>query len=213
MTRFDRDEIRRQNLERLPDILESNPLTLRYEVNSGDGRLQSHMAFSGETVRIRDGAVKPGGITMEYALHTWTLSLTQLRRLRFPVKGSADKAQDRNAAARTVLAALALYALALQNDRGYWLRSRCELIPEGRPMLELLGGTVEECDLPAAAVVREKLLDPAITEAETVGLRWEKKVVCLTPAEELKKLVLLSDARVPAEEDAEEATADVGAQG
>jgi CRISPR-associated protein Csb1 len=213
MTRFDRDEIRSQKLDRLPDILESNPVALRYDVKSGDGRLQSHVAYEGETVRIRDGAVKPGGITMEYALHTWTLSLTQLRRLRFPTPGSTDNAEKRNAAARTVLATLALYALALQNERGYWLRSRCELIPEGELKLELLGSPSSEFSLSSAEDVYKKLLKPAIEEAEKLGLTWEKKVVLLTPTEELKKLVDLSDGPGMQDEDEEEVPADAGDEG
>ena len=192
-------------------------------MESGNGRIQSHVAFEGETVRIRDGAVKPGGVTMEYALHTWTLSLTQLRRLRFPAQASKGESEaspnakldKRNDAARTVLAALALYALALQNERGYWLRSRCELIPEGELNLELLGGSSPEFTLGSTRDVREKLLEPAIDEAEELGLTWEKKVVRLTPTEELKKLVELRDARRQEEEDAdtEEVTADDSAQG
>jgi CRISPR-associated protein Csb1 len=223
MARFKADEVRRQNLGRLPDLLESNPVTLRYDVESGNGRLQSHVAFEGETVRIRDGAVKPGGVTVEYALHTWTLSLTQLRRLRFPAqapKGESEASPEaqpdrRNHAARTVLAALSLYALALQNECGYWLRSRCELIPEGELKLELLGSSSAEFSLGSAKNVREKLLEPAIEEAENLGLTWEKKVVRLTPTEELKKLVELSDSPRSEVEDAdtEEVTADDSTQG
>jgi hypothetical protein len=47
------------------------------------------------------------------------------------------------------------------------------------------------------------------------GAGWEKKVVRLTPTEELKKLVELSDVRRAEEEDAdtEEVTADDSTQG
>jgi CRISPR-associated protein Csb1 len=216
MTRFDREEIRRQSLDRIPDILETNPVTLRYDMRAGDGRLQSQVAFDGETVRIRDGAVKPGGITMEYALHTWTLSLTQLRRLRFPAQGSnvgaeaslEARSNARNNAARTVLAGLALYALSLQNERGYWLRSRCDLIAEGENKLEIVGGSNSEHTLGSSEEVCKNLLEPAIRHAEELGLAWERKVVRLRPSEELKKLIELSDARRPEEIDAEEARAD-----
>jgi CRISPR-associated protein Csb1 len=169
MPRFDSKEIREQRLDRLPDILESHPLKLRFEVEADDGRLESHTALKGETVRIRDGAVKPGGVTLAYALHTWTLSLTQLRRLRFPVNGNHNEA--RNEAARTVLAALALYAFALLRERGYWLRSRCELIPqtegEGCPAaLELVkaDGHVKQFAIPDANAAKE-LLKKACEEA------------------------------------------------
>ncbi len=212
MPRFKGDEIRNQQLGRLPDILECNPIKLRYDVESGDGRLQSHTALDGETVRIREGAVKPGGVTMAYALHTWTLSLTQLRRLRFPVEGKHNN--DPNNAARTVLAALALYAFALQQERGWWLRSRCELIPEGSLMLEFVGRSTssESVTLGSAEDVREKLLNPAIAGAKNYGLEWEARVIRLTPTEKLAKLVRLSDALQVSEEAEEQEVAHAGDQ-
>jgi len=212
-----RDE--REKLRHLPDILESYPLKLRFEVETDDGHLQSNTALEGKTPRIRDGAVKPGGVTLPYALHTWTLSLTQLRRLRFPVNGNHDG--TRNEAARTVLAALALYALALLREKGYWLRSRCELIPqpegEGCPaVLELIkvDGTTDRFVIPDAKAAKKLLRDAceeakkdftgnsgeATTAQTTTGTDrlpnpgWEQRVIRLEPTEKLKKLVEASDA-------------------
>lgn len=223
MPRFDQQEIRRQNLGRLPDILEVTPLELRYELNSGDGRIESHGLFRSDDVRIRPGAVKPGGITMAYALHTWTLSLTQLRRLCFPVEkkggdegkvnrdhGNAEQSK-RDEAARTVLAALTLYALALQQEKGYWLRSRCELVPEGSVALEQIGGSGGEFHLGTAQTTRT-ILDEAIKSAKALGLTWSKSVIRLTPTEKLQQLVQASDARGPeAEEPEGQETVDAGA--
>ena len=71
LNRFgDSREVRKQHLEQLPDILKSE---------------------QGNSVAIKAFAVKPGGVTIEYALRTWTLSVTQLRRLRFPVGGNHDE--------------------------------------------------------------------------------------------------------------------------
>jgi CRISPR-associated protein Csb1 len=224
MPRFDKQEIRKQNLGRLPDILESTPVELRYELNSGDGRIQTSGLYRGDDVRIRAGAVKPGGITMAYALHTWTLSLTQLRRLHFPsgsapgtAEASAEAAEgtnnpaptpeQRDEAARTVLAALALYALALQQEKGWWLRSRCELVPETAPALEAIGGSGGQFSLGSAQHVRG-VLDQAIKEAEGLGLTWSKNVILLLPTEKLLELVRRSDARGP---EPEEELADAGA--
>src|SRR5262249_51463372 len=156
---------RRQNLDRLPDILETTPLQLRYELSSGHGRIDSQGSFRSDTVQIRPGAVKPGGITMDYALHTWTLSFTQLRRLRFPMPsaGTDDSAksnqppptqEQRDDAARTVLAALVLYALALQQEKGYWLRSRCELVPSEPVVLQFVGVSGGSISLGSAPNVR-----------------------------------------------------------
>jgi hypothetical protein len=63
------------------------------------------------------------------------------------------------------------------------------------------------------------LLTPAIKQAEELGVCWEKSVIRLTPTEELKKLVELSDALGPskdsdADADADDqVTLDAGAEG
>lgn len=234
MPRFDSQEIRKQNLDRLPDLLEATPVQLRYELSSGDGRIDSQGLFRSDEVRIRPGAVKPGGITMDHALHTWTLSFTQLRRLRFPMSsaGSQNEAgaasvatsdatganqtpptpEQRDEAARTVLAALALYALALQQERGYWLRSRCELVPSEPIVLLRVGASGGSYSFGSSTDVRSKLLDPALAEAERLGVRWSKTVTILEPTEKLKELVRRSDARGPElEPEPGEEPADAGA--
>lgn len=174
----DRREVQKQHLDVLPDILG----------DSDDKR-----------VTIGEHARKPGGVTMAYALHTWTLSLTQLRRLRFP--GLGKNRTDASNDARTALAALALYGLALQYERGCWLRSRCELILEGPVTLELVGGVGGQgggsFTLPSTAAIREQMLKPTLERAT-----WEKKVFRLTPSVQLTELVKRSDA-VGATEEAE----------
>ena len=146
---------------------------------------------------------------MAYALHTWTLSLTQLRRLRFPVNNQPS--EERNQAARTVLAALALYSLALQQERGYWLRSRCELIPEGKLSLDLVGGSNGggPFALGDPREVRQRLVDPAV-QAATNLLAWEPRVIRLTPTPQLTELVRRSDALGPQEVSEEQGITDAG---
>ena len=75
--------------------------------------------------------VEPLGVTCEYIEHRAVITLAGLRRLRF---GHGD----RNAAARTLLAALGLLALAEQDASGYALRSRCDLVCQGSAPLELV---------------------------------------------------------------------------
>ena len=180
--RFDRKEIKKQGLDRIPDILETTPWELRYDVASGDGGFWNRTQFSRGQVQIKPSAVEPGGVTMAYALHTWTLSLTQLRRLQFPVESQRKdgKGDKRNEAARTVLAALALYALALRQEEGYWLRSRCELVPEGSLTLEQVGGKDGSFSLGNSEEIRE-ILDLAISRAEEVDLKWSRNLSIVKP--------------------------------
>lgn len=76
-------------------------------------------------------SVQPIGITCDHLEHSFVLSFAALRRLRF---GGAE----RDATGRALLAALGLVALAEQDAKGYALRSRCDLVCEGRAPLELV---------------------------------------------------------------------------
>ena len=211
LPRFDpRDDVQKQNLGQLPDILQDQPLRLNYKLESRDGRLSTDLSV--DRSRIRGNAVKPGGVTLAYALHTWTLSLNQLRRLRFPAKdGKADENDDRGNAVRSVLAALAVYALVLQVKQGYWLRSRCELVPEAQNSLVLEQvGTVNSFAMPDVPAAKQLLTD-AIAGAEK-HVTWEKNIVRLTPMRKLVELVGASDARRPEEEPEEAETISAGDQ-
>jgi CRISPR-associated protein Csb1 len=198
LPRFDpREEVQKHNLDHLPDILQDQPLRLNYKLESRDGRLSTDLSL--DRSRIRGNAVKPGGVTIAYALHTWTLSLNQLRRLRFPVKnGNTDENNGSNGL-RTVLAALGLYALSLQVEQGYWLRSRCELVPDNASSLTLEEvGTANQFSMPSSIAARQ-ILTEALKEAEPY-IEWEKNIVRLTPMSKLVELVAASDAWRPDED-------------
>jgi len=133
-------------------------------------------------------SISDGGFTITKARQTTTLSLSVLRRLRFPLKGAADSSHEINLAARTTLAALGLAAGSLARvDTD--LRSRCQLFAEQESTWELLdrpGETPQKHTLgPDDALT---LLQEAITEAKTIGLPWEGEIE-LTPAPELVELV------------------------
>lgn len=113
-----------------------------------------------------------GGVTVSHAEQTLVLSLAALRHLRFPAEGT-PATHDRDVAARTALAALALCAATLAMERGLDLRSRCLLWPEGPVYWELL-------DVPGAPPTRYKLdgesaiglLRAAAHAAGKEGLTW-----------------------------------------
>lgn len=131
------------------------------------------------------------GVTIEYGEQTTTLSLICIRRLRFPIKGTPNA--DTDTAARTVLAALGLAAATLAFESGVGLRSRCLLWPDGPMEWELLerpGAPPVKFSLTGDAAI--KLLNDAITSAETVKLPWAKVPILLKPSQELIKLVRLS---------------------
>ena len=133
-----------------------------------------------------------------------------LRRLRFPTDGNwtpSPEQSTRDAAAQTVLAALALCAAELAAAKGLDLRSRCLLWPDEPRVWELLdtpGTEPQRYQLGADGAVT--LLKQAVAQAEAAGLDWHAEPITLQPSEQLVKLVCRSQelmARHPeTEEDA-----------
>lgn len=133
-----------------------------------------------------------GGVTFDYAVQTAVLSLPALRRLRFVTGLDGQPIPNRSAAesaARTALAALALAGIVHQRARGFDLRSRSLLIPDGPLVLEVVrgDGRVSEATLDPAAANR--LLAAAARAAADAGLVWQREPVRLVPAPKLTALV------------------------
>lgn len=170
---------------------------------------------AGSPAVINHGNVKPsqdaesGGVTVDYAEQVMVLSLPALRRLRFATQsdGTRLNAKDRSTAedaARTVLAALALTAVAYQRKNGYDLRSRCALRALGPLTLELIPG--DGGDGQSFTLDRETakaLLDQAQQAASKVGLSWPNEPLTLTPAPKLLGLIRKSRQLTVVEEQSE----------
>lgn len=137
---------------------------------------------------LRDRDELPGGVTFEHARHTAVLSLAALRKLHFPLEGNADASTE----ARLVLAALGLFALTDLRRDGYDLRSRCALVLDGQPTLEIVkrDGTTDPVSLDENGA--KALMDAALRQAEAKKLVWRKQAVELTPSAALVDLVLKS---------------------
>lgn len=137
----------------------------------------------------------PGGVTIDYAVHTAVVSCAALRRLRFPDPRITDES-----AGRAVLAATALMALTEQDRAGYALRSRCDLVCETRAPFELIAadGSTEAVHIGSDQAL--KLLQEAVTAAKAAGFPWNTDPIRLKPQKRLVELVALSRAKVLAGE-------------
>lgn len=156
---------------------------------------------AGSPAVINHGNVKPsqdaetGGVTVDYAEQLTVLSLPALRRLRFATTADGERLEGDNRrkaedAARTLLAALALAAIAYQRDSGYDLRSRCALRALGPLNLELLpsdGGEAKSFSLDRETA--KELLDQAKQAAAALGMSWPAEPLTLTPAPKLVGLI------------------------
>lgn len=145
-----------------------------------------------------------GGVTMKYALQTTVLSLSALRRLRFPNNGS--QSPERDTSARTVLAALGLVAITAQRERDYFLRSRCELRAVDSPKFEFVvqGREAEEKDRFALKFDEaKKLLQDALQAPNAPKWKADSDMPQLKPKANLAELIRLSFERGGAEEEGE----------
>jgi CRISPR-associated protein Csb1 len=127
-------------------------------------------------------SVQPLGVTCDHLEHSFVLSFAALRRLHF---GSAEK----DAAGRSLLAALSLVALAEQDVRGYALRSRCDLVCQGRAPLERVrsDGSTEAIAMDFKQA--RTLYDAAYQAAQGVGFALSRKPLELKPQDKLVEIV------------------------
>jgi CRISPR-associated protein Csb1 len=135
---------------------------------------------------INHGNIMPSvqalGITCDHLEHTFVLSFAALRRLNF---GSLKK----NAAARTLLAALGLLALAEQDVQGYALRSRCDLVCEGNKPLQIVHSDGTTTDTMVDRKAAHTLYADALKDAKEVGFAFSDGPIRLTPQQKLVEIV------------------------
>lgn len=120
------------------------------------------------------------------------LSFAALRRLRLDAASSPAA----NNAMRTVLAALGLVALLGQQHTGWYLRSRCDLVPD--PTLprqfQLVATDGTATDIALTLDEACALLAEATAAATKLGAGWRNEDVILQPQDKLVKLVEASRA-------------------
>jgi len=147
----------------------------------------------GKPSEANHGNVTPGitsgGFTIARAQQTTVISLTALRRLRFPLNGAAESDPQIDVAARTALAALGLAAAVLTRDESADLRSRCHLIATAEPEWDLVdkpGTEPKRFHLSGEAAL--ELLNEAVAAAKKAGLPWDHEIE-LKPSDDLVELV------------------------
>ena len=118
------------------------------------------------------------------------ISLAALRRLRF-----AGHSRSAEIAARTAITALGVASIAYQHEMDYDLRSRCLLIPDHPPQVELVGrdGSAAEVVDIGRSIARG-LLNQAADHADEQRIGWETAEIRLVPAPKLISLIKQSRA-------------------
>lgn len=141
-----------------------------------------------------------GGVSISSAERLGFLSFAALHKLRFP---SEDGSQsfERNVAARTVLACLALAGDRLAFRRPtVLLRSGCELVVVSETLAWLgAAGATDEFELDTAAAL--VALQIARDRAAVLGLSWETKNFDVEPQPRLRDLLAATFTRYVGEDD------------
>lgn len=155
------------------------------EVNHGNVLVRVEMEGAGAERRSLKG-----GITCDYALQLSVITLAGLRRLRFPIDGRRDRKVDD--AGRAVLAALGLVALTSARERGYALRSRCDLVADGTSDFEVVAADGKATTAPLDSGAAIGLYERAVEDAKRAGLPWHPTPKAMKPQAKLSKLIALS---------------------
>ncbi len=151
----------------------------------------SDSGTAGQPSKINHGNIAPsidaqsGGVTISRAVQTTVLSLAALRRLKF---GGHDRTSQ--VEARTAVAALGVAAIVYQQQMDFDLRSRCLLIPEHGPRIELVGrdgAPAEVVDI--SREIAASILADAAQAASEASIGWETNEIRLVPAPKLLELL------------------------
>ena len=171
------------------DSAEKDPKGKPVPYGSGKGKGKvSGLGLSNVTPSVAAGAdgefSGTGGITFSHAEQSTLIAINAVRSLRFP------RHRDAAVAARTSVAALALAATVLRDAQGYALRSRCLLVPDGPPRVELVdayGGA--RAFAPVTPDGAAQVLRSAVDSTGSAGLTWQAEPVVLVPSDNLRRAV------------------------
>lgn len=141
----------------------------------------------GRPSNINHGNITPHvdalGITCDYLEQMFVLSFAALRRLHF---GTDAK---KNAAGRVLLAALGLMAFSEQDAQGYALRSRCDLVCEGKAPVQVVHADGSTEDVPLDLPQVRDLYREAYSAATDAGFQLKTEPLRLEPQDKLVDIV------------------------
>ena len=171
-----------------PSVINHGNVTPDYDFVKEGNQIQRETRINdhGKEVKVRQRVL--GGFTISKATQTTVLSLSALRRLRFPLRGLLDSDHETDVAARVALAALGLAAGTLAREDAD-LRSRCQLFAENEPVWELLdrpGKPPREFEIAPSDSI--ELLNEAVAAAKNANLPWKGEME-LRPSGNLVELV------------------------
>ncbi len=165
------------------------------EVYKGEGGWDTDPAEAGRGAKkvrpseINHGNIAPSvaplGITCDHLEHNVVLSCAGLRRLRF---GGGE----RDAAGRTLLAALGLLGVVEQDARGYALRSRCDLVCDGAAPFEVVQRDGQSQRIGIDREGAHELYREAFERAKRAGFAFAEAPVRLLPQPRLVEIVAKS---------------------
>ena len=111
-----------------------------------------------------------GAVACRRIIRSWVLSLATLRQLRFGQDETKDEIKDKDIAARALLAALGLNAIA-RAERELYIRANCDLIESSAPVVTLDQRSGEKKTFARLTVEHtDQLLLEAIENAKKVGV-------------------------------------------
>ena len=186
-TKFDPMDIRSNVAELLP----TGDKVRRFELKGNGGKASKEKGEKPSEFGFGSvpATAKPRAAVISGAVQTSVLSCSGLRHISFPTD-DGEVIAVRDQAGRAALAALTLYGLVAQNESGYLLRSRCELLPKDNGRLELIGRTLKDVTtVELSTETARMLLADACQHAKEHGLAFRSNVLKLAADDRLQELV------------------------
>ena len=172
---------------RIPKEIDMHALC--YEGRFGKKKDDRPSTYGYGSVTQREGP-RDAAVTMSHARFTWTLSLQALRDLRF-----GDWTVKQADAARRALMGLALVMLARRFERGFHLRSTCDLVVVKSGVERIDRATLDReaprtSPLALSSCEAEAFLDEAVQAACKLDANWAESDIELDPDPDWLKKVL-----------------------
>jgi len=178
-------------LSDVADFASDLPLTKGYgddlfaELDVKEGKQAAATAGFAQTPAYKE---HQGGVSMKHGLYESNFSAGLLRGYKFPTE-DGQRVPERDHAARVLLLSLGLLVQTTRLERGFYLRSGCDLVAEDDPKFVFYGRSMKsvlfEGSVSASSALA--LFEQALEKAKEQGFEWGGETISALASENFQK--------------------------
>ena len=129
-----------------------------------------------------------GGVSMRHGLYESNFSAGLLRGYKFPTD-DGQRVPGRDHAARVLFLSLGLLVQTIRLERGFYLRSGCDLVAEDDPKFIFYGRSMKSVlfEGPVSASSALALFEQALQKAKEQGFEWGGETISVLASKNFQK--------------------------